>query len=93
MYAGQGIGYARSTEAELRFITDVSMTTGILLDPVYSGKALYYFTKLLSERPDIVQPGESVLFLHTGGVLGMYEKKNQLAPILPADAVQRMQVL
>ena len=38
IYAGQGIGYAKSTTEELAFIVGLAKQTGIVLDPVYSGK-------------------------------------------------------
>ena len=42
MYSGQGKGYAQSSAAELQFICDVGASSGLLFDPVYSGKALYH---------------------------------------------------
>lgn len=50
----QGTGYARSTTRELEFITDVSRKTGILMDPVYSGKALYHLIRELNESPEVL---------------------------------------
>lgn len=49
----QGTGYARSTQAELEFITNVARTTGVLMDPVYSGKALYHLIRELNENPEV----------------------------------------
>lgn len=49
----QGTGYARSTQAELEFITNVARTTGVLMDPVYSGKALYHLIRELNEDPAV----------------------------------------
>lgn len=53
-----------------------------MLDPVYSGKALYHFLKVVGEAGSGIRPGQNVLFLHTGGVLGLYDKVDQLMPIL-----------
>ena len=78
VYRGQGLGYAKSTEEEMAFIQRVSMTTGIIVDPVYSGKALYYFSQSSNRIEAGIQDGESILFIHTGGVLGMYDKIDQL---------------
>lgn len=50
----QGTGYARSTKRELEFITNVSRTTGILMDPVYSGKALFHLIRELNETPEVI---------------------------------------
>ncbi|RLN37855.1 hypothetical protein BBJ28_00000491, partial [Nothophytophthora sp. Chile5] len=48
----QGTGYARSTTKELEFIYSVSRTTGVLMDPVYSGKALFHLIRELNESPE-----------------------------------------
>jgi D-cysteine desulfhydrase len=72
----KGRGYAISTADELRFIAEFARDTGVVLDPVYSGKALYGFYQLLLQQPE--QPeqfrGNRVLFWHTGGALGLYDK-------------------
>lgn len=93
VYPGQGIGYARSTEEELAFLQRVGYSTGIVFDPVYSGKALYYLaTRLMKGEDSIVKKGDKCLFVHTGGILGLYDKASQLLPLLPADQVVKMDV-
>ena len=94
IYNGQGIGYARSTEDELNFLIEVSQKTGIILDPVYSGKALYHFVKvLLKNQPTIFKSGEKILFLHTGGTIGLYDKEEQLLPLLaPMQQIQKLKI-
>jgi hypothetical protein len=83
VHAGSGLGYARSSEDELKFILDVGSRTGIILDPVYSGKALYHFLReVLPRRKDLFLKGQKVLFIHTGGTAGVYDKADQLGPIL-----------
>jgi D-cysteine desulfhydrase family pyridoxal phosphate-dependent enzyme len=94
MYEGQGLGYARSSDDELRFIAAVCRKTGVLLDPVYSGKALYHFVTKVLRGPSAsaaFRPGENVLFLHTGGVLGMFDKCEQLLPLL-GDTVEKLRI-
>lgn len=89
VYAGQGIGYAKSTPEELNYMVSVSRKTGIILDPVYSGKALYHFVQVvMKENPEIFLPGQKVLYIHTGGVFGMYDKLPQLETLLPEDFVE-----
>jgi len=84
IYPGQGIGYARSTEDELQYLLKVSRQTGIALDPVYSGKGLYHFVKtVMVDRPEVFAPKQRTLFIHTGGMLGLYDKLDQLSPFLP----------
>jgi D-cysteine desulfhydrase len=77
----KGLGYAMSTSAELNLVKDVAESTGIILDPVYSGKALNGMLKDMAENPTNWE-GKKVLFVHTGGLLGMYEKVVQLQPLL-----------
>ena len=43
IHHGAGLGYGRSKPGELQFILDNGPTTGVALDPTYSGKGLYYF--------------------------------------------------
>ena len=72
-----GLGYAQSTDDELRYIVEVARATGVCLDPVYSGKAALGMAADLAARPC-----GACLFIHTGGLLGLYAKTAQLAPIL-----------
>ena len=43
---------------------------GILLDPVYSGKAMAGMIDLI--RKGVLTKGETVVFLHTGGAVGLF---------------------
>jgi D-cysteine desulfhydrase family pyridoxal phosphate-dependent enzyme len=91
-HQAKGIGYAMSTEAELQFTVDVAQHTGIILDPVYSGKAVYNMVQQMREDPNAWRGGK-VLFVHTGGLLGTYDKASQLQPLLEAqDRAHRLQV-
>ena len=92
VYPGQGLGYARSTDEELKFIKKVSTTTGILLDPVYSGKALNHFVSVVNSRPDLFLIGQKILFLHTGGQLGLYDKSFQLSSMLNDGLISKLKV-
>lgn len=68
------------------------MTSGIVLDPVYSGKALFKLLEEMRAEPEVWH-GRRVLYLHTGGLLGMYDKLDQLQPLLEAsNRVERMKV-
>jgi D-cysteine desulfhydrase len=69
----KGSGYAVSTESELKTIVEVAQSTGILCDPVYTGKALCGMVHCMRQRPEVFQ-GRRVLFVHTGGLYGMYDK-------------------
>jgi D-cysteine desulfhydrase family pyridoxal phosphate-dependent enzyme len=96
VYQGKGLGYAVSTTQELSFCTQFAKETGVALDPVYSGKALYHFvTQVLEQDPDTFRDS-TVLFWHTGGALGMYDKTNELAfddasPVKRLDVYEKQQ--
>ena len=60
----KGPGYGVASAEQLRFIVDVGRACGLVLDPVYTGKALFG----LSRMPD--KPAR-VLFIHTGGLPGL----------------------
>ncbi|UYY60182.1 D-cysteine desulfhydrase family protein [Sphingomonas sp. S2-65] len=65
-----GDGYGIPTGAMLDAVRLMARTEGLLLDPVYSGKA---FAGLLAAvREGRYAPGEAVLFVMTGGTPGLY---------------------
>lgn len=70
-----GLGYALNTEKELQFIKDFAMTEGVLLDPTYTGKAFRGMTKLFEEN--FFDNSKNILFIHTGGVYGLFSKQTQ----------------
>lgn len=75
-----GAGYAKSRPEELATIRDVCRADGIVLDPVYTGKA---FHGLVSElRADPTRFGSAVAFLHTGGIFGLFAATDALAGAL-----------
>ena len=76
-----GKGYAMSTTEELQFVQQVAQTTGVVLDPVYAGKAAFHLCRQLREEPAKFR-GKKVLFINTGGLLGMYAKGDMVAPHL-----------
>ena len=88
---GRGAGYAESTQEELRFIQQVCEASGVLLDPVYTGKAFYKFVETVRADPGRFRDTD-VLFWHTGGGLGMYAKADQLTPLLAPGKVCRLNV-
>ncbi|KAG0485239.1 hypothetical protein HPP92_009318 [Vanilla planifolia] len=76
----KGLGYAMSTVEELQFVKDVAAATGVVLDPVYSGKAANALMKDIVSNP-AKWKGRKVLFIHTGGLLGLYDKTEQLPSV------------
>jgi D-cysteine desulfhydrase len=83
VYQGKGLGYAMATDEELDFVSEFAQTTGVVLDPVYSGKALYNFMKLVEQ--DSTFCDQNILFWHTGGALGLFEKCDELLPSLKKE--------
>jgi D-cysteine desulfhydrase len=75
-----GEGYAKSRPAELKLIAEVARTEALLLDPVYTGKAFFGMTREL-ER-DKKRFGQRIVFIHTGGIFGLFPKAAELAPLL-----------
>ncbi|MET0307866.1 MAG: D-cysteine desulfhydrase family protein [Sphingomonas sp.] len=66
----RGPGYGIPTDAMLEAVRLLARTEGLLLDPVYSGKA---FAGLIAAiRAKTYAPGEAVLYVMTGGVPGLF---------------------
>jgi len=74
----KGLGYAINTSEELKFVKEVAAATGVVLDPVYSGKAASEMMKDMAANPKKWE-GRKILFIHTGGLLGLYDKVEQMA--------------
>jgi D-cysteine desulfhydrase len=66
--SAKGPAYAVSTPAQRKRIAEAARLSGLVFDPVYTGKA---FAGLwdLAERGEL--SGKRVLFLHTGGLPGL----------------------
>jgi len=65
-----GDGYARSRRIERDLIANLARSSGIILDPVYTGKAML---GLIEEtRKGTIGVKEKVLFLHSGGIYGLF---------------------
>lgn len=65
-----GPGYSLPTDGMVEAVKLLARTEGILLDPVYSGKAMDGMLTLL--RQGMYKKGQNVLFLHTGGSPALY---------------------
>lgn len=72
----RGEGYARPTPQTLEAIRLVAQTEGILLDPVYTGKAM---AGLIAEiRKGTFTRDQTVVFLHTGGAPALFAYHSEL---------------
>jgi D-cysteine desulfhydrase len=70
-----GEGYAKSRKEEVDLIKSVAEHTGIILDPVYTGKAMY---GLLEEiRKGRFSSRDKTLFIHTGGGFALFPIKDR----------------
>lgn len=65
-----GPGYSLPTDAMVEAVKLLATTEGILLDPVYSGKAMSGLIDLV--RKGHFKEGSNILFLHTGGSPALY---------------------
>lgn len=75
-----GEGYARSRPEELRQLAALARDEGVLLDPAYTGKAMFALTREWA-GPRFAG-ARHVLFLHTGGIYGLFAHTAALAEAL-----------
>jgi D-cysteine desulfhydrase len=77
-YVGQG--YGKASYQVLSLLVEMARTEGIILDPVYTGKAFYGMTQELRRNPETF--GDRIVFIHTGGIFGLLPMASQLEPLL-----------
>lgn len=65
-----GPGYGQPTPAMIQAVELVARTEGILIDPVYTGKAMAGL--IAKVRSGAIGPDDTVVFWHTGGAPGLY---------------------
>jgi len=65
-----GPGYSLPTPSMVEAVRMLARTEAILLDPVYTGKAMAGLIDLV--RKGVFKKGEQVLFVHTGGSPALY---------------------
>ena len=73
-YVGQGYGVPAPSTLEA--ITVTARMEGILLDPVYTGKAMAGLIGLI--RQGFFKPSDRVLFLHTGGASALFAYEDDI---------------
>ena len=67
-------GYGEASESTIEAITMTAREEGILLDPVYTGKAM---AGLIGKvRDGELTKGDTVVFLHTGGAAALFAYKS-----------------
>jgi L-cysteate sulfo-lyase len=65
-----GAGYGFSTPASIDAIQKLARLEGILLDPVYSGKAMAGLIDLIGNG--FFTKAQNIVFIHTGGSAGLF---------------------
>jgi len=76
-----GAGYAVMGELEREAIKLMASLEGILLDPVYTGRAFGGLLDILRRDPHRLLPGERmgrILFWHTGGAPALFAYTDDL---------------
>ena len=65
-----GAGYGVLTEPVMAALVAAARSEGLLLDPVYTGRALAGLVAAVAEGT--IRPGERTVFLHSGGLPGFF---------------------
>ncbi|MEU9125829.1 D-cysteine desulfhydrase family protein [Streptomyces sp. NPDC048506] len=79
-----GAGYGTLTEQASDALTLTARTEGIVLDPIYTARAM---AGLIAEvRDGGIRPGERTVFLHSGGLPGLFGHSATLAKATAALA-------
>jgi len=73
----RGPRYGVMTGEQRAFVVRVARASGLVVDPVYTGKALYGLERAAAKGA--IRPGARVLFLHTGGLPGLLAEGDAFA--------------
>jgi len=68
-------GYGKVNDELITFVKDFIAKTGILIEPVYTGKMLYAIYDLASKN--YFKPGSKILAIHSGGIWGLLGLKEK----------------
>lgn len=68
-------GYGLVTNELIEFIKTIARREGILLDPVYTGKAFYGLIDLIEKNE--IKKNSTVVFIHTGGLPIIFQLLNK----------------
>lgn len=66
-------GYKKITPEKVAVLRDFARTTGIILDPIYTGKAFFAFMDTIKNGGET----DGTMFLHTGGLFGVFDKTSE----------------
>jgi L-cysteate sulfo-lyase len=65
-----GAGYGELTEPVMSALALAARTEGLVLDPIYTGRALAGLSSAVKEHQ--IKPGEQTILLHSGGLPGLF---------------------
>ena len=68
-------GYGKTTDELINFVKQFVADTGILIEPVYTGKMFYALFDLAAKN--YFKPGDKILAIHTGGLFGLLGMKDR----------------
>lgn len=68
-----GAGYGVSDESLRKFCIKSACETGIILERIYTGKAMFGLMKEVKSNPGRFQ-GNKIMFVHTGGIYGFLDR-------------------
>ncbi len=74
----RGPGYALTYPRLLELVRRMAAAEGLLLDPVYTGKAFHAMADLLADGA--LPPEDEVCFIHTGGIFSLFAYRDELFP-------------
>ncbi|MGW0086298.1 D-cysteine desulfhydrase family protein [Streptomyces sp. NPDC003393] len=72
-----GEGYGVFTDEVAAALSLAARTEGLILDPVYTGRAMAGLVSAV--RDGNIRPGEKTVFLHTGGLPGLFGHQDAVA--------------
>jgi D-cysteine desulfhydrase len=79
----KGPAYAVMTLEQRKLLARVTSLSGLVLDPVYTGKAFSGLVDLT--KPNGLLAGKRVLFMHTGGLPGLLAQATEFASVVEED--------
>jgi 1-aminocyclopropane-1-carboxylate deaminase len=68
-------GYGKVNDELIRFVKQFVVETGILIEPIYTGKMLYALYDMIAKS--YFKPGSRILAIHTGGIWGLLGTKDK----------------
>ncbi|PCJ34138.1 MAG: D-cysteine desulfhydrase [Cellvibrionales bacterium] len=72
-----GPGYSKAGPDVFSTIKKVAALEGLLLDPVYTGKAFHGMLTLIEQG--YFAEANDIVFIHTGGLFGLFAQRDQLS--------------